>query len=177
MSPTCLLQGRRRRRPVTRREADRESSPRARRPRSPAPWLADNTPRDGRGFRRASGAPVDGAPFARLRRVSEAELNREREAAVAPRRRAIAGAVGGVVLGLVLVVAAGLKALDPHAFAEEIAAQGVTFGLPALAVALVALGLEMALSQGVRVDIRRQHYDANGVLLETMDYLAYGPND
>jgi hypothetical protein len=109
--------------------------------------------------------------------VTETALTEGSEAAAAPRWRGIAGAVGGVALGLVLVVAAGLKALDPHAFAEEIAAQGVTFGLPALAVALVALGLEMALSQGDRVDMRRQHYDANGVLLETMDYLAYGPND
>ena len=87
--------------------------------------------------------------------MTETALTEGSEAAAAPRWRGIAGAVGGVVLGLVLVVAAGLKALDPHAFAEEIAAQGVTFGLPALAVALVALGLEMALGLALALDLRR----------------------
>lgn len=58
------------------------------------------------------------------------------------------------MLGLVLLVAAVLKALDPATFAEEIAAQGVTFGLPAGLAALVALTLESALGAALLVNLR-----------------------
>ena len=41
------------------------------------------------------------------------------------------GTAGGVVLGVVLLVAAGAKALDPAAFADQIRLEGVAFLLPA----------------------------------------------
>jgi Methylamine utilisation protein MauE len=66
------------------------------------------------------------------------------------------GWLGGVVLGLVLAVAAALKALDPAAFAEEIARQGVTFGLPSSFVALAALGLELGLGAALIANLRRR---------------------
>lgn len=72
----------------------------------------------------------------------------------ASRTLATAGWLGGVVLGLVLAVAAGLKALDPATFGEEIAAQGVTFGLPPFAAALAALAVEGVLGAALILNLR-----------------------
>ena len=69
---------------------------------------------------------------------------------------AIVGWLAGVVLGLVLAVAAVLKSLDPHGFAEAIAAQHAAFGLPPFAAALVALGIEAALGIALVLDLRRR---------------------
>jgi hypothetical protein len=78
-------------------------------------------------------------------------------AAPARRERLAArlGRLGGIVLGIVLLVAAGLKALDPLAFGAEIQRQGLGFGLPPLALALAALAVETALGAALLVDLRR----------------------
>jgi hypothetical protein len=65
------------------------------------------------------------------------------------------GAIGGGVLGAVLLLAAVLKALHPHAFAEEISAQGVTLGLPPFVAALGALALETVLGAALLLNLRR----------------------
>lgn len=77
--------------------------------------------------------------------------------AAAPERPLVRGLgfAGGALLGLVLLVAAGLKALDPDAFAEEIVRQGVGFGLPARAAALGALALEAGLGALLLFNLRR----------------------
>jgi len=67
----------------------------------------------------------------------------------------IAGSAAGAFLGLVLLVAAGAKLLDPQAFAEQIQAQGLDFGLPAMAVARLALALEVALGLLLVMGVRR----------------------
>ena len=67
-----------------------------------------------------------------------------------------AGALGGVFLGGVLLVAAWVKALDPAAFAAQITGEGLDFLLPAGAVALVALALEVALGGALVLAIRRR---------------------
>jgi uncharacterized membrane protein YphA (DoxX/SURF4 family) len=82
-------------------------------------------------------------------------------AAAAPGRtgpswRVWLGTAGGVVLGVVLLVAAWAKALDPLAFAEQIQAEGLAvFGLSAGAVALIALALEVGLGLALVLGIRR----------------------
>ncbi|HYH47450.1 MAG TPA: DoxX family protein [Thermoanaerobaculia bacterium] len=73
-----------------------------------------------------------------------------------PSWRVWLGTAGGVFLGLVLLVAAWAKALDPPAFAEQIQAEGLAvFGLSAGAVALIALGLEVGLGLALVLGIRR----------------------
>ncbi len=69
-------------------------------------------------------------------------------------RRAL-GILGGVVLGAVFLVAAWAKALDPSAFAGQITAEGLDFLLPAAAVALVALALEVFLGGALLLAVRR----------------------
>lgn len=69
-------------------------------------------------------------------------------------RRAL-GTAAGIVLGLVLLVAAWGKALDPLAFAREIEAQGLAGSAAAPAVALAALGLEVALGLALVLGLRR----------------------
>jgi hypothetical protein len=70
------------------------------------------------------------------------------------RAAAIVGRTGGLFLGLVLLVAAALKALDPATFGEEIVAQGVAFGLPPMAAALAALAVETAIGAALVLDLR-----------------------
>jgi len=77
------------------------------------------------------------------------------EGSGAAARWALAGALGGVALGAILLVAAALKALDPHLFAEEIASQRAGFGLPPLLAAYVALGVETALGSALVLNLRR----------------------
>jgi uncharacterized membrane protein YphA (DoxX/SURF4 family) len=60
-----------------------------------------------------------------------------------------------VVLGLVLLVAAWSKALDPMAFAREIEAQGLAGPAAAPALALAAIGLEVALGAALLLGLRR----------------------
>lgn len=73
----------------------------------------------------------------------------------APAWKRALGVAGAVTLGLVLLVAAYAKALDPAAFAEQIVAEGVTFLLPAAVVALVAIALEVGLGVALVLAVRR----------------------
>ncbi len=66
------------------------------------------------------------------------------------------GWLGGAVLGLVLIVAAGLKALDPAGFGEEIARQKVQLGLPLQLATLAALLIEVGLGAALIVNLRRR---------------------
>ncbi len=65
------------------------------------------------------------------------------------------GIAGGVVLGAVFLVAAWAKTLDPQAFAGQISREGLDFLLPAGAVALIALALEVALGGALVFAVRR----------------------
>ncbi len=65
------------------------------------------------------------------------------------------GIAGGVVLGAVFLVAAWAKALDPRAFAAQITSEGLDFLLPAAAVALTALALEVFLGGALLLAVRR----------------------
>lgn len=67
----------------------------------------------------------------------------------------MAGTVGGVFLGAVLLVAAWAKGLDPAAFAEQITAEGLDFLIPAGLVALFALALEVFLGSALVLALRR----------------------
>lgn len=69
-------------------------------------------------------------------------------------RRAL-GTAAGMVLGLVLLVAAWSKALDPFAFAREIEGQGLASAGAAPAVALIAIGLEVGLGVALLLGLRR----------------------
>lgn len=65
------------------------------------------------------------------------------------------GGLGAALLGLVLLVATAAKALDPEAFAQGLAAQGLTLGLPPLAAAILALALEGGLGLSLLLGARR----------------------
>ncbi len=65
------------------------------------------------------------------------------------------GILGGVVLGAVFLIAAWSKALDPLAFADQIKLEGLDFLLPATAVALIALALEVFLGGALVLAVRR----------------------
>lgn len=66
------------------------------------------------------------------------------------------GWLGGAVLGLVLAVAAALKALDPDGFVEQIVLEQVTLGFPPRLVAFVALAIEAGLGGALIVNLRRR---------------------
>lgn len=66
-----------------------------------------------------------------------------------------AGTAGGVLLGLVLLVAAYAKLIHPAAFVEQIAAEGLDVLLSARAVAFLALGLEVAIGLALTSGVRR----------------------
>src|SRR5436305_11221041 len=66
------------------------------------------------------------------------------------------GYLGAAFLGAVLLFAAWAKALDPEAFAREIHSQKLDFLLPAHAVALLALGLEVGLGAALLLGVRRR---------------------
>lgn len=65
------------------------------------------------------------------------------------------GYAGGAFLGLVLLVAAWAKTLDPSAFADQVAREGLAFLLPAAGVALIALALEVGLGSALVLGLRR----------------------
>jgi len=71
----------------------------------------------------------------------------------APRRWL--GALGGCLLGAVLLVAAWGKALDPAGFAQQIHADGLDRLLPAAAMALAVLALEAGLGVALLLGVRR----------------------
>jgi hypothetical protein len=59
------------------------------------------------------------------------------------------------VLGLVLLIAAAAKALDPSAFAEQIQAEKLDFLFSASTVALIGLGIEVAVGLALVLGLRR----------------------
>ena len=65
------------------------------------------------------------------------------------------GTLAGALLGLVLLVAAWAKAIDPLAFAEQIRTEKLDFLLSAEAVALIALALEVGLGLALLLGVRR----------------------
>jgi hypothetical protein len=65
------------------------------------------------------------------------------------------GYFGAAVLGLVLLVAAGAKALDPEGFAEQIRAEKLDVVFSAKTVALVGLGIEVAVGLALLLGLRR----------------------
>lgn len=65
------------------------------------------------------------------------------------------GNLAGAFLGAVLLVAAWAKTLDPASFAAQITREGLDFLLPAMAVALLALAIEVALGSALLLTIRR----------------------
>ncbi|HEV7669428.1 MAG TPA: MauE/DoxX family redox-associated membrane protein [Thermoanaerobaculia bacterium] len=69
--------------------------------------------------------------------------------------RRVLGYFGGAVLGLILLVAAGAKALDPQGFAEQIHAENLDFAFSAPAVALIGLGIEVAVGLALLLGLRR----------------------
>jgi hypothetical protein len=65
------------------------------------------------------------------------------------------GYLGGAVLGLVLLIAAAAKALDPQAFAEQLQAEKLDSLLPASTVALIGLGIEVSIGLALLLGLRR----------------------
>lgn len=65
------------------------------------------------------------------------------------------GTLGGVFLGLVLLVAAWGKIIDPVVFAEQIAIEGLDFMFSAHVVALIAICIEVALGTALLLGLRR----------------------
>jgi len=65
------------------------------------------------------------------------------------------GTLGGAFLGLVLLVAAWGKLIDPVLFAEQIEIEGLGFLLPAGGVALIAVAIEIALGVALLLGVRR----------------------
>lgn len=65
------------------------------------------------------------------------------------------GTLAAMVLGLVLLVAAATKAIDPLAFSEQIRSEGLDFLFPAGVVGLIALALESGLGFALLLGLRR----------------------
>jgi hypothetical protein len=78
----------------------------------------------------------------------------ERNELIPAWRRAL-GTAAAVFLGAVFLFAAYAKAIDPEAFAEQIETEGMTLGLPAMAVALAGLALETGLGAALVLAVRR----------------------
>jgi uncharacterized membrane protein YphA (DoxX/SURF4 family) len=68
--------------------------------------------------------------------------------------RRVAGFVGGLVLGGVLLFAGWAKALDPEAFTRQVRDEGLEILLPAAAIALVALAIEFFLGTALMLGVR-----------------------
>lgn len=78
------------------------------------------------------------------------------DASSPPLWRRILATLGGVFLGAVLLVAAWAKTLDPTAFAQQITNEGLDFLLPAFAVALIALAIEVFLGSALILGLRQR---------------------
>ncbi|MDH3746500.1 MAG: hypothetical protein OES47_15485 [Acidobacteriota bacterium] len=66
------------------------------------------------------------------------------------------GVAGALVLGVVFLIAAWAKAIDPVAFAEQITAEGLDFLLPASLVGWGAIVLEVVLGLALVLGLRRK---------------------
>jgi len=69
--------------------------------------------------------------------------------------KSILGSVGARFLGLLLLVAAGAKALEPGAFAEQIRLEQLDFLFSVRTVTLIALALEVGLGTVLILGLRR----------------------
>jgi len=65
------------------------------------------------------------------------------------------GLAAAALLGVVLLVAAWAKVIDPRTFAEEIARYGLDFLVPAGPMAILAIGLEIGLGLALVLGVRR----------------------
>lgn len=90
-----------------------------------------------------------------------------RASEVAAWRRWLALA-GGVVLGLVFLVAGWAKVIHPHGFAEEIRSEGLEILLPAEVLSVLFVAFEIALGVALMLAIRRLW-----VLLPTSALVAF----
>lgn len=73
-----------------------------------------------------------------------------------PLWRRVASYLGGAFLGAVLWLAAWVKALDPLAFARQVELEGLDFLLPAMAVAIIALAIEVFLGGALLLGLRHR---------------------
>jgi Methylamine utilisation protein MauE len=88
--------------------------------------------------------------------MAVASVSTPASVALSPRRGlAIAGYLGGALLGVVLLVAVWAKAIDPTAFVEQIRADGLEILLPARAIAFAVLALETGLGVALLLNLRR----------------------
>ncbi len=76
-------------------------------------------------------------------------------ASVPGKWRCALGYLGGALLGLILLLAAATKALDPLAFAEQIQAEGLNGLFSARVVALIGLAIETAVGLALLLGLRR----------------------
>lgn len=67
----------------------------------------------------------------------------------------VAARVGAAVLGVVLLIAAWAKAIDPLSFAEQIRAEGLSLGAPAPLLAVLVVALEAGLGSALLLGVRR----------------------
>jgi len=95
------------------------------------------------------------APPPALREVAGNAASETPPVTEAPAWKQVLGNLGSVFLGAVLLIAAAAKTLDPAAFADQISAEGLDFLLPAGALALFGLGLEVGLGSALVLCIRR----------------------
>ncbi len=82
-------------------------------------------------------------------------MDEPRTSPAPPPWKRVLGTSGGAFLGLVLLLAAWAKTLDPAAFADQIRLEGLDFLLPAGAVALIALAIEVFLGGALLLAVRR----------------------
>lgn len=87
--------------------------------------------------------------------MSLAEPSAPPQSAPPSRVATAVGTVAGVALGAILLVAAWGKALDPAAFADQIRLEGLAIVLSPMAMALVALALEVAVGVALLLGVRR----------------------
>ena len=86
------------------------------------------------------------------------------------------GTAAAVFLGAVLLFAAYAKAIDPEAFAEQMRSEGLTFGLPAAALALAALAIEAGLGTALLLAVRRLWVLVPAALLSAFFLFLSGRN-
>jgi len=75
------------------------------------------------------------------------------------------GRIALLGIGLVFIIAGGLKALDPEGFAEQVSGYKIVSGGAARAVAYTLIPLEVALGAALLLDYRRRWAIAAAVLL------------
>ena len=69
-------------------------------------------------------------------------------------RKQLVGSIGGIFVGLVFLVAAGSKAVDPAGLVNQIELEGLDFLFSATTVTLIALALEAGLGVALLLGVR-----------------------